>query len=320
MGSKPITAIAKMKSYENTVAKKLGDPTDPPKSVEEDVRDENSNDLLRGSASFSFGPDKVTIDRQEKTRNLRDSDVWNTNRNNVQQKYADFKSYQTAAETYRNEQGDSFTPAQIGTGEFTEIVNRQPGDLLAKYAYKPQVREADTFTIRQSRRQDRDVRATKRRLDRAIKKGSQAEITALQAKYDRKLKEQTEGVNPYNTRRSKENIKAPEGTQTKSEFESRFGGNNMGIQEIKSFTPGDITFSTPTMPSSNRTASDFTGSGSYLNRGARVTNEQQLQNFFNLHDSAVSGNEGNLWNLKGMPKKGNVNRGYKMGGYGTKNK
>ncbi len=320
MGSKPITAIAKMKSYENTVAKKLGDPTDPPKSVEEDVRDENSNDLLRGSASFSFGPDKVTIDRQEKTRNLRDSDVWNTNRNNVQQKYADFKSYQTAAETYRNEQGDSFTPAQIGTGEFTEIVNRQPGDLLAKYAYKPQVREADTFTIRQSRRQDRDVRATKRRLDRAIKKGSQAEITALQAKYDRKLKEQTEGVNPYNTRRSKENIKAPEGTQTKSEFESRFGGNNMGIQEIKSFTPGDITFSTPTMPSSNRTASDFTGSGSYLNRGARVTNEQQLQNFFNLHDSAVSGNEGNLWNPKGMPKKGNVNRGYKMGGYGTKNK
>jgi hypothetical protein len=336
MGSKPITQKAGTKygspaNQEKSAAKyatmtpvKLidPDPTKPPKSVEEDVKNEQGY-LERGAVNFSLGPSQTIITPGETKYGWKGPLDTSGNYYEKLAKEEGFKNFQGTIKEYEQSKlkkmagsGDSNVTQEQGESTTTT----QPGELLTRYAYEPQVREADTFTIRQSRKQDRDVRATKRRLDRAIKKGSQAEITALQAKYDRKLKEQTEGVNPYNTRRSKENIKAPEGTQTKSEFESRFGGNNMGIQEIKSFTPGDITFSTPTMPSSNRTASDFTGSGSYLNRGARVTNEQQLQNFFNLHDSAVSGNEGNLWNPKGMPKKGNVNRGYKMGGYGTKNK
>lgn len=306
MGSKPITAIAKMKSYENTVAKKIGDPTDPPKSITEDVQDDNGY-LQQGGVSFSFGQDKVSIDRKEKMRNLTDADVWNTNRNNVQGDYPDFKSYQTAAQTFRDQQGESFTPAQIGTGQFTETVNRKPGDILASFAYKPQTREADTFEIREARKRDRNIKRSGRVMNRDLKKYGKdsEEYKSSKAAYDRYLRERTEGVNPYNTARSKENIKAPEGTQTKSEFENKFGDGNMGVHQIKSTTADSIKFHNPTMPSSSSTISDFSGSGSYLNRGPQPTNEQQLQNFFSL---------------KNNPPAIGTKRGYKMGGYGTKNK
>jgi len=319
MGSKPITAIAKMKSYENSVAKSILDPKKP-KSVEEDVRDENNN-LLRGEASFSFGPDKVSINRQEQMRNLTDADVWNTNRNNVQGKYGDFKSYQTAAQTYRDEQGESFTPAQIGTGEFTEIVNRKPGDLLTKFAYKPQTQEVDTETLRQGRRINRNVKGSgrraegddrradnlERRLNKLKEKGKEDTnrykrlerkynikrrvADASKARFERNVGFSESGVNPYNTRRTEQNKKASEDTQTKSEFESKFGGNNLGIQEIKSFTPGSIKFSTPTMPTFTNTGANFQGAGSYL---TQMANDN--------------------------PKAVGTKRGYKMSGYGTKNK
>lgn len=226
-----------------------------------------------------------------------------------------------------------------------------PDTTEVSFDYKPIIQNVDTETLKQSKRRNRITRGSGRRaeaddrradrlesrLDKLAKKAgtTRDEITeeeksnrykrlerkynikrqvadASKARFEQNVEFSKSGVNPYNTRRTEQSKKASEDTQTKSEFESKFGGNNMGIQEIKSFTPSSINFSSPTMPSSSRSASDFTGSGSYLNRMAG--------NSLEFPDGAVSGNEGNLWNPKGMPKKGNVNRGYKMGGYGTKNK
>ena len=309
MGSKPITAIAKMKSYENSVAKKIGDPIDPPKSRTENVRDEN-NDLLTGNASFSMGADQIIVTPGDTTYG------WSGPLDNTGQYYErlrkeeGFKNFQGTIKEYEQsklkkmaETGNANVTQQQGESTTTTV----PGSRLAEFAYKPQTREADTFEIREARKRDRNIKRAGRVMNRDLKKygKTSAEYKSSKAAYDRYLRERTEGVNPYNTARSKENIKAPEGTQTKSEFESKFGGGDMGVVQTKSFTPGTIDFSTPTMPSSSRTISDFSGSGSYLNRGPQPTNEQQLQNFFSL---------------KNNPPAIGTKRGYKMGGYGNKNK
>lgn len=316
MGSKPITAIAKMKSYENTVAKKLGDPTDPPKSRTEDVQDDKGY-LEEGGVSFSFGPDKVSIDREEKMRDLTDADVWNMNRNNVQGEYTDFKSYQTAAQRFRDEQGESFTPAQIGTGQFTEILNRQPGDILASFAYAPKERQVDTNTVSEGRKISRILkgdarRATKmsskvdrleRRRDRKKENSRaydrlnrkltnfQAVETGLNAQLDKNKQLIEKGVNPYSTGRSGVRTKATEDTQTRQDFELKYGG-------LKDTTPENITFyNNPAGSSSNATSRAVAG---------------VLDRMFN--------NENKSSAESGVGKKMANSPVYKMKGFGTKNK
>lgn len=230
--------------------------TDP---IEEDVQDESGN-LQRGKVKWSFGPDKVNVIKgEEKKRTVLYSDL--------------DPSIRDAARTFNLEKYGTLNPTAegradntMGTGEFEEdTIVREQGKRLAQFAYEPQVREADTFTKRQSRRQDSDVRATKRRLDSEIAKAKRrgidpaesAEVAALQAKYNRKLKEQSEGINPYLTKRSKEDVKAPKDTQTKSEFESKYGVT--GFTGLTDFTPSNISFSNPTLPTSNNVISDFSG-------------------------------------------------------------
>lgn len=255
--------------------------TDP---IEEDVQDESGN-LQRGKVKWSFGPDKVNVIKgEEKKRTVLYSDL--------------DSSIRDAARTFNLEKYGTLNPTAegladntMGTGEFEEdTIVREQGKRLAQFAYEPQVREADTFTKRQSRRQDSDVRATKRRLDREINKAKRrgedpaksAEVMALQAKYDRKLREQTEGINPYLTKRSKEDVKADKGTQTKAEFESKYGIT--GFTGIQDTTPGEIKF--------------YTGSETTTNIGNRG---------------------GNLFNNpKAAGQKKASSPAYKMGGYGSK--
>ena len=360
MGSKPITQRAGTKytsappNQEVTVDPEGNTPArfarmSPVKQVQVigtgTVRDDENNELnatanerrLSGGVQVIKGGEKV------KTKLYKDLDP----------------SIRDAARTFNQETYGTDNPTAeglanntMGTGEFEPDQTIQlPDTAEVSFDYKPIIQNVDTEKLRQSRKRNRIVRGSGRRaeaddrradnleskLDKlAEKAGTTREnikdeeksdrYKRLERKYnikrqvadasDARFKQNVEfskaGVNPYNTRRTEQNKKASEDTQTKSEFESKFGGNNMGIQEIKSFTPGSITFSAPTMPSSNSTASDFTGSGSYLN-GRKIGSLE-------FPEGAVSGNEGNLWNPKGMPKKGNVNRGYKMGGYGTKNK
>lgn len=295
MGSKPITAIAKMKSYENSVAKSILDPTDPPKSVEENVKDDQGY-LERGAVNFSLGPSQTIITPGETTYGWKGPLDTSGNYYEKLAKEEGFKNFQGTIKEYEQfklknmaETGDANVTQQ--QGESTTTI--KPGELLTKFAYKPEVREADTQKIRQGRKIDRNIKRAARVNERTKKKYGEdsAEYRSSNAAYTRLLTQREQGVNPYNTRRAKENIKAPEGTQTKSEFESKFGGNNMGIQEIKSFTPGSINFSTPTIPTSTNTGANFKGAGSYL---TQMANDN--------------------------PKAVGTKRGYKMGGYGTKNK
>lgn len=250
--------------------KQSTESTDP---IEEDVQDEGGN-LQRGRAEFSFGPDKVNIIKgKEKKRTVLYSDLDPSIRDAA--RIFNLEKYGTL-----NPTAEGLADNTMGTGKFEEdTIIREQGKRLAQFAYTPQTREADTFTIRQSRKQDRDVRATKRRLDRAIKRGKdQGAIDALQAKYDRKLREQQQGINPYLTKRSKEDVQAPKGTQTKSQFESKYGIT--GFTGLTDFTPSKISFSNPTLPASNNVISDF--SGNVTNIGNRAAGKKTATSAFKM--------------------------------------
>jgi len=347
MGSKPITQRAGTKygspaNQEKSVAKyatmtpvKLidPDPTKPPKSVEEDVRDENSNNLLRGKASFSMGPDQVIVTPGETKYGWEGPLDTSGNYYEKLAKEEGFKNFQGTIKEYEqsklkkmSETGEANVTQQQGESTTTTV----PGESEVSFDYEPIIQNVDTEKLRESRERNRITRGSGRRaeqdanrvanleskLDKLAKKaGTDRENIKDEEKSDRykklerklnikkqvaeasdaRFKQNVEfskaGVNPYNTRRTEQNKKASEDTQTKSEFESKFGSNNMGIQQIKSFTPGDITFFTPTIPTSTNTGANFQGAGSYL---TQMANDN--------------------------PKAPGTKRGYKMGGYGTKNK
>jgi hypothetical protein len=326
--------------------------TDP---IEEDVRDENSNDLLRGSASFSLRPDQRIFNPGQTTYGWSGALDTSGNFYDRLAKEEGFRNFNGTIQQYEqfklgqmSNAGNPNVTQQEGESTTTII----PGGSEVSFDYKPIIQNVDTEKLRESRQRNRITKGSGRRatadanrviniqsrLEKLAKKAGTTTkdikeeqksdrykklenklnnkkkvAEASQARFDQNVEFSKSGVNPYNTRRTEQSKKASEDTQTKSEFESKFGGNNLGIQEIKSFTPGSIDFSPTTrLPWPKRSDSNFTGAGSYL--------AQMAGNSLEFPDGAVSGNEGNLWNPKGMPKKGNVNRGYKMSGYGTKNK
>lgn len=281
--------------------------TDP---IEEDVQNEGGG-LERGNVTFDFSPGSTKIIRQPS------SYTWSgplDTSGDYYKKLAQeegFKKFDGTIKEYEQfklkkmkEEGDP----NVGEQQGKEVKVDVPGSKLAKFAYTPQTREADTFTIRQSRKQDRDVRATKRRLDRAIKQGKdQGAIDALQAKYDRKLREQSQGVNPYLTKRSKEDVKAPKGTQTKSQFESKYGVP--GFTGIQDTTSDEIKFyngSETTTNIGNRSNNGI------LNNNNIIANFNQRLN--DMHNSVVSGNQGDLYRSSNK-KVGSP--AFKMKGYGS---
>jgi hypothetical protein len=337
MGSKPITQRAGTKygsapanqevtvDAGGTTPAKFGRMS-PVKQVKvigtESVRDEQENVLtgtatenrLKGGAQAIKGGEKV------RTKLYKDLDP----------------SIVGAAENYNEETFGTHNPTRegltnntIGTGEFEpDQIIQLPDTTEVSFDYKPEIQNIDTEKLRESRQTSRIVKGSGRRataasnqvdrLNRRLEKikeknpGLEKEkleklpdyqrvskklankklaADALQNRFEQNVELVKSGVNPYNTRRSEQSKKATGGEPTKEEFESRFGGGNMGIQEIKSFTPSTINFSAPTIPTSTNTGANFVGSGSYL---TQMANDN--------------------------PKAVGQKRGYKMGGYGAKNK
>ena len=293
-GSAPVTEEVTKDAAGKTPAKfermqpvAVAKQTDP---IEEDVQNE-SGGLERGNVTFDFSPGSTKIIRQPSSYTW--SGPLDTSGDYYEKlaKEEGFKKFDGTIKEYEQfklgkmkEEGDP----NVGEQQGEEVKVDVPGSKLAKFAYTPQTREADTFTIRQSRKQDRDVRATKRRLDRAIRqKKDSATIEALQNKYNRKLREQSQGVNPYLTKRSKEDVQAPKGTQTKSQFESKYGAN--AFKGMVDTTPTTIKF---------------------YDGGLSANSEQKVQNFnslFGQDDKAVLGS--------GINK--NASAPFKMKGYGN---
>jgi hypothetical protein len=313
--------------------KQTTDPpkSDPPESVEEDVRDESSNDLLRGRATFSIGPDQVIVKPGETKYG------WNGPLDTSGQYYENlakeegFKNFPGTIKQYEESKlkkmaktGDANVTQQQGESTTTTV----PGSRLAKFDYKPEIQNIDTEKLRESRQTSRIVKGSGRRataasnqvdrLDERLEKIkdknpglSQKDLEklpnysriqrkldnktkaaeALQSRFNQNVELVKSGVNPYNTRRSEQSKKATGSEPTKEEFESRFGGDNLGVHQIKSTTADSIKFYTPTIPTSTNTGANFVGAGSYL---TQMANDD--------------------------PKAVGQKRGYKMGGYGAKNK
>lgn len=169
------------------------------------------------------------------------------------------------------------------------------GETTKSYDYKPVERDANTFKIREARRRDRNIKRAGRVMGRDLKKYGEtsAEYASSKAAYDRYLRERTEGVNPYQKTSSKEKVKAGKGTQTQAEFEAGVSPSNPygydGKKGISIGTPKRNQVSVADTGLVNSTPDAFR-----LMRGTNPLEEKQ----------------------PGIAK----SRGYKMGGFGSKNK
>ena len=216
----------------------------------------------------------------------------------------------------------------------------KPGESSKEYDYKPVKQDVNTFEIRDARRRDRNIKRAGRVMNRALKKyGEESkEYESAKGAYDRFLEERKQGVNQAYQKEYKENVKAGKGTQTKAEFEgggsssntstnisNRFSNMSLGEMETaigggnkkpSLFTPGSSGLNIGNYQKDRTNSlSQFSFGGSNNLSGPSSSSTTQTSNFNILTSDPDKAQLGS-----GVQKRGNVGRGYKMGGYGNKNK
>jgi len=214
------------------------------------------------------------------------------------------------------------------------------GESSKEYDYKPVTQDSNTFKIRQARSRDRNIRRSAREVKRSLRKYGEnsPEHTSAMAAHQRYLDERTKGINPAYEQKYKENVKAGKGTQTQAEFEGRGSSSNTSTNISNRFSNMSLGEMETTIGGGNKKPSLFRPGSSGLNianyqkdrtnslsqfsfggsnnlSGPSSSSTTQTSNFNILTNDPDKAQLGS-----GVQKRGNVGRGYKMGGYRTKNK
>lgn len=221
----------------------------------------------------------------------------------------------------------------------------QKGSESKEYEYKPVERGTQTFQIRDARRRDRNIKRSRRVMNRELKKYGEnsQEYKSAKGAYDRFLRERELGINQAYTKDYNEKVKADANTQTQAEFEGGGTNNNAssgnGTSNISGrFSGKSLGQIENAINNAGKKPSLFTPGSSGLNIGNYQTDRTNKLSQFSFGGSnnlssptSSSATQTSNFNIltgdpdkaqlgSGVQKRGNVGRGYKMGGFGSKNK
>lgn len=339
MGSKPITAVAKMKSYENSVAKK---------SMQEMLISghramSDSKDVAATYNSTNPGGErKVTTQEEVKVRKpyvgaendacsseyiAKHGDAACKEYNNLSDEQKDAANFDTEIRETTSTVKD---PDETFTGN---LYAAQSGTATSSFRGRSDRRNVKATTKDQYRNQVRNLRSRigsdildedgnptgEKYTRKQFKKDKQSARTQMFENRQKAFDNQQENLQRQieQGRIKGESYRRPDRVKTRGDYgddaQIQMGIAQQKADKLKAESSGTNIFSTflENMPSSTI---DFTPKYSYK---SPITDDKKVSNF----NSLMYPNNSNYGSLgSGIQKRGNISQGYKMKGFGSKNK